>query len=127
MTETSEKVICAECGAEMVLRQTSKFRYNNGRPRKFYGCSRYPECKAVHGAHPDGKPLGIPANAETKRWRMEAHKLFDQLWKSGAHTKDEAYAELQARMKMTPEEAHIGRFTKEQCIELIRQFYDHGV
>ena len=27
----------------------------------FYGCSTYPNCKASHGAHKDGKPLGTPA------------------------------------------------------------------
>jgi ssDNA-binding Zn-finger/Zn-ribbon topoisomerase 1 len=111
----------------MVLRSTSKYRYGNGQKRFFWGCCAYPKCKGVHGAHPDGTPLGIPANLETKRWRQAAHELFDQLWKSGAHSREEAYEELQRRMKMTKEEAHIGRFTKEQCIELIRQLYDHGV
>lgn len=61
MTEISI-VSCGECQAPMLLRE-SRFG-------KFYGCTRFPECRGTHGAHPDGRPLGVPANAETKEARV---------------------------------------------------------
>jgi hypothetical protein len=67
---------CPECGERMVLRAS---RYG-----LFYGCERFPLCNAAHGAHRDtGKPLGVPADAETKRARIRAHDAFDTLWKTG--------------------------------------------
>ena len=72
-------VNCAECGVEMVLRTTKKYTYKDGSPRKFYGCSNWPECNGVHGAHLNGEPLGIPADKETKQWRIKAHERFDEI------------------------------------------------
>jgi ssDNA-binding Zn-finger/Zn-ribbon topoisomerase 1 len=70
----STVLVCPECGGDMILRKSPKF------PKPFYGCTHYPMCCATHGAHPDGSPLGIPANAETKRWRIAAHAALDPLW-----------------------------------------------
>lgn len=104
------KGACPDCGGDMVLRKSKRF------DRLFYGCERWPECQAAHGAHPDGEPLGIPANRETKDARIRAHDAFDRLWKNhGPMDRKQAYLWMQERMKMTPEEAHIGRFTKEEC------------
>lgn len=64
----------------MMLRTTQKFTARDGQPRKFYGCSRYPECKTTHGAHPDGSPLGFPADQETKGARTRLHKICDEIW-----------------------------------------------
>lgn len=72
-------VSCPECGSRMVLRRTQKFKWKNGEGRLFYGCSRWPKCDGIHGAHPDGRPLGIPADKETKAARMEAHTAFERL------------------------------------------------
>jgi hypothetical protein len=109
-------VTCPECGAKMVLRTTTKFRYPvSGKPRKFYGCSRYPYCKSVHGAHPDGSPLGIPANDETKKKRIEAHDaLAGYALRHGLST-SESYEWLQGQMGMTADECHIGRFDADTC------------
>lgn len=52
-------LVCPECGALMRLRK-SRFGL-------FYGCTRYPYCKASHGAHPDGAPLGVPVNKASPR------------------------------------------------------------
>lgn len=107
----NEELKCPECGARMVLRDS---RYG-----KFYGCSTFPKCRAAHGAHPDGRPLGIPANAETKQWRMRAHDAFDDLWKSGRMRRGEAYAWLRRQMGLSEEDCHIGRFDIEQCKSVI--------
>jgi hypothetical protein len=47
----------------------------------FYGCENFPTCRSTHGAHPDGKPLGVPADKATKEARIAAHAQFDRLWK----------------------------------------------
>ena len=112
---------CPECGADMVLRTTTKYTYQNGSPRKFYGCSRFPACTAAHGAHPDGKPLGVPANKETKEARIAAHAAFDAIWKARGLARKGGYKLLQQLMEMTPEQAHIGNFTKDQCELLIER------
>jgi ssDNA-binding Zn-finger/Zn-ribbon topoisomerase 1 len=87
----------------------------------FYGCNSYPNCKATHGAHPDGKPLGKPADKETKAWRIKAHLAFDKLFEGeqAVMNRDEAYQYLQTMMNLTEEKAHISKFDSEQCKELI--------
>jgi len=112
----SNQIICGECGAPMVLRQTKRFLHKNGQPRKFYGCSRWPECNGIHGAHPNGEPLGIPANKETKRWRIKAHNVFDEWWKSGSVHRKRAYQELN---KHFDREIHIGAADIPLCREII--------
>lgn len=110
----SRKLICPECGDLMELR--------NSKYGLFYGCVRYPECTGTHGAHNNsGEPLGIPANKETKEWRIRAHAAFDKVWKKYGYTRPESYRLLQTVMGMTAGEAHIGRFDKGQCQRLIRK------
>ena len=117
-------LICPECGAQMILRETNKYTYGDGSPRKFYGCTRFPECKAAHGAHPDGKPLGIPANKETKEWRIRAHAAFDDLWKSGKMKRGEAYVwlakEMSIHINCSYFQIHIGELGIEDCQKVIR-------
>lgn len=105
---------CGECGALMKLRSPSK-KYPT---RPFYGCSRFPECRGTHGAHADGRPLGIPANKETKLARIRVHKVFDLIWKNRYLTRPQAYAWMRRRLGFTSTEAHIGQFTAEECEEL---------
>lgn len=107
---------CPECGARMVLRETAKFRYpNSGSPRRFYGCSNYPECKATHGAHPDGRPLGVPGDAATKQARIRAHNAFFLYCEKHGLSRGEGYEWLQKSLGMAANECHIGRFDAETC------------
>lgn len=90
----------------------------------FYGCENYPECQASHGAYPDGRPMGIPGDKATKKARVIAHRIFDRLWKreegrEPRMTRTQAYAWMQRQLKLTSDEAHLGRFTSEQCQQLI--------
>lgn len=75
-----QEIICPDCGSEMVLRETKKYTYKNGVARKFFGCVRFPDCTATHGAHPDGKPLGVPADSDTKMARIELHDVCRKIW-----------------------------------------------
>lgn len=110
----------------MVLRTSSKFKYNDGSDRKFYGCSRWPACTGTHGAHPDGSPHGFPADKATKVWRMRAHEQFDQLWKTGRLTRKQSYRFLQQLMDLDEDAAHIAKFGRLECERLI-QLIECGV
>ena len=87
---------------------------------QYYRCVRWKDgCRGSHGAHPDGMPLGIPADTETKSWRMRAHQAFDQFWKHKKWTRPEGYQWMQRVMNLSEDDAHIGKFTSEQCEQLI--------
>lgn len=105
-----------DCGGELVLRRS---RYG-----LFYGCENYPDCPGSHGAHPDGRPLGIPATKETKDARIRAHAAFDRLWKrSERHNRKRArrryYGKLSRYLGIAVEDCHIGRFDSETCDRVI--------
>lgn len=115
---------CPECGGAMVLRKSSKY------PKPFYGCIHYPLCRATHGAHPDGRPLGKPADAETKRWRIAAHAALDPLWgrdEEGVHCQIQkrqrrviyAWLAEQLGIRNVGEECHIAMFDSAQCQRVI--------
>lgn len=114
----AHKLACPDCGAPMVLKPS---RY-----KPFYGCSRWRDtgCPGSVGAHPDGSPMGIPASSETKGWRITAHSWFDLLWSESGSTRApmkrrDAYAWMQKAMNLSADDAHIARFTAEQCQQLI--------
>lgn len=111
-------IFCPECGAKMTLRKTTKFSYKNKAPRLFYGCSRWPDCSGIHGAHPDGRPLGFPADKPTKEARIRAHEAFDVLWKTGKYKRGEAYKMLAKLMER--EVVHFGEFDLNECEMAIR-------
>ena len=104
---------CAECGSEMVLRKSLKYK------SPFYGCSRFPECRGTHGAHPDGRPLGVPANKETKEWRIKAHDAFDTLWKCGGINMNRKRAYKLLAEKLGVKIIHIGESDIETCKKII--------
>jgi ssDNA-binding Zn-finger/Zn-ribbon topoisomerase 1 len=115
---------CAICDAPMRLRESRAYPLPNGQPRLFWGCSRYPRCRGTHGAHPDGRPLGTPADEETKCARRAAHAALDQLWQHGPFTRRGAYAVVQRLMGMTKDQAHIGKFDRETCERLITRLHE---
>lgn len=115
---------CPECGGEMVLRKSHKY------PQPFYGCTQFPYCKATHGAHPDGAPLGIPGNKETKEWRIKAHAALDPKWGRNDSVFDKptqkyrrkvAYNWLAGRLgiKEVRRDCHIAMFDIEKCQKVI--------
>lgn len=104
------------CGGRLVLRP-SKYGL-------FYGCERFPRCKAAHGAHPDGRPLGIPADGVTKRARIRAHAAFDPLWmvdgvrgKEKRRARSRAYVWLARQLGI--EHVHMGELSIEDCDRVI--------
>ena len=79
-------------------------------------------CDAYVGVHKGtNQPLGTLANGRLRELRKQAHKEFDKLWRTGTFTRSQAYEWLAQTLKLPPNEAHIGRFDEEQCLELINK------
>lgn len=104
-------LLCAECGSPMVLRH-SRFG-------PFFGCTSFPDCRGTHGAHPDGRPLGIPADRQTKKMRIEAHEAFDGLWQDRGWSRGRGYHWLQKVLRLGRDDCHIGRFDVRMCKRVI--------
>ena len=95
-----------------------------GRWGPYYRCTGAPQCGGSHGAHPDGTPLGVPANATTKQARIAAHTVFDALWKGGGMSRSAAYRWMATGLGIEAQDCHIGRFNADQCNKLIRLVWD---
>lgn len=100
------------CGARMVLKES---RYG-----PFWSCSKWPDCTGKVGAHPDGSPLGTPADPRTAEARKAAHETFDEWWRSKGWNRGRAYAWLEANAQ----KPHIAEMTKEECEQLIELIED---
>lgn len=104
------------CKAPMVLRYSGKIK----KAPWFYGCSTFPKCRATHGCHQqDGRPLGRPADQETKGWRIKAHDAFDTLWQSGKFSRRGAYNWMKQTLNLSDEENHIGMMDTATCQRVI--------
>lgn len=107
-----KKITCAECGAPMTLRDSQYGR--------FYGCTRFPDCRGTHGAHQTtGQPLGTPANKQTKRARIRAHAAFDVIWQQGYMPHTAAYRWLRKQLGLQKAECHIGLFDIAKCERVV--------
>lgn len=102
MTETK---ICPEHNIEMICIPTCA---GNRYECPVLGCEMYAWKK------------GAPGDPKTMKMRIEAHKEFDMLWKTGLMTRAKAYRWLANRMSMRIESAHIKYFDAEQCDRLIK-------
>ena len=109
---------CPECGSRWVLRRTDRRPGEHG---LFYGCSAYPRCRVTHGAHADGEPLGVPADAETRRARVEAHAVFDKLWKGNGAPFDRRGAYRWIADAMNRDDVHISQLDARGCRRLGRR------
>jgi ssDNA-binding Zn-finger/Zn-ribbon topoisomerase 1 len=112
-----DKIICPNCGAKMILKNTQKFFYKNGEPRKFYGCSRFPLCTSTHGAHPDGRPLGIPVTQKIKTLRVKVHFMCNQVWGNWNDIDSRVKREMYNWMKENAPKTHIGEMNEEELLK----------
>lgn len=105
---------CPECGSEMRLMGSMwGVRYH---------CVRK-GCGGSHGSHPDGSPLGAPADAATRKARADAHADFDRIWRHGRMSRGQAYAWLSRQMGVD-EAVHIGGLDAEACRSVSRSVRD---
>ncbi len=87
----------------MVLKESSLFKTKSGVNKKFWGCTQWPRCKGTHGAHPDGTPLGHPADRKTKNGRIDLHARMSDIFASRK--------EMYAWLKENAPKEHIGDMT----------------
>lgn len=52
--------------------------------------------------------------------RIDAHRAFDAIWKSGAMKRVQAYKWMQRVMGLTWQQAHIALLGADECARLIR-------
>ena len=109
---------CPDCGADMPLVPNPK------KKGMYYQCVN--GC-CTHGAMPNGKPLGVPADKATRAARMKAHRVFDRLWSGPAATmtRRKAYRLMQKLMGLSDHKAHIAMFDAAQCRTLIQRLHEH--
>lgn len=113
LAKLAEELLCGDCGGPMFL----KF----GRYGPFYGCGRYPDCKGVHTADAvTHAPLGVPANAEMRKARVEAHAAFDAFWKRKGWKRGKGYAWLQEQLNLPGAKCHIGQFDLDTCVAVVK-------
>lgn len=96
---------CPECGTPM--------RLMGGMWGIRYYCTAG-GCRGSHGAHPDGTPVGTPANSGTRKARAAAHSDFDRVWRHGIMSRGQAYAWLAGALG-APGPVHIGEMDAEGC------------
>ena len=121
---------CPYCGSQVILKDAS-FIYNTSKSKEYgkvWVCNNYPKCDAYVGCHKGtDKPKGRLANPRLRCLKMEAHKQFDPLWKSGLMSRKEAYMWLSNHLNISIEDCHIGMFDVKECqktIHICRKFSD---
>lgn len=115
-----QRVVCPHCGEQAQLVDGSVIYpfLPNLHGRYFYLCA---PCNAWVGCQPGTtKPLGVPADSETRQARIEAHDVFDPIWKTGCLTRVDAYAWLADELRIEREQCHISRFGTELCRQTVR-------
>ena len=87
-----------------------------------YVCKNYPACDSYVRVQPGTKvPMGTMANGELRRLRTEAHWNFDQLYKRGYMTKEDAYRWLATILCVPLNQAHIGMLGEYYCKKVIEE------
>jgi len=77
-------------------------------------------CKAWVGVHKGtNKALGRLANSTLREYKKEAHKYFDNIWKSGRMSRNDSYKWLSNKLGIKPEFTHIGMFSEKTCQRVI--------
>ncbi len=111
-----ERVLrCPECGAAMTLQKSDLYTYRSGKPRKYYRCVRYPECKASHSAHPDGSPQGVPVPEMIRRFRKYVHVIATSIWDYDDEKERAAMYEWLAK---NTKSGHIGKMLEPELVDL---------
>ena len=114
------KVLCDYCKREAILVPDTEIYNGNSYGGMVYLCKL---CDAYVGCHKEGsskgKPYGRLANSELREYKVNAHKAFDVLWKSGEVKRGDAYAWLASEMGLEKDLCHIGMFGVTQCKQVI--------
>lgn len=113
-------VKCPYCGAAAVLRDAAYVHGDRAVAQHLYVCAKYPACNSYVGVHEGTMlPKGTLANGDLRNKRIQAHRIFDRIWKSGIMKKKDAYRWMQYKFGMNSGQAHIGMFSEYMCDELM--------
>ena len=122
MQYVKENDICRYCGGIIKLVPAGEIYGGStqrlGMEGEFvYQCQN---CNARVGCHKGTtRALGNVANEVLRLKRMEAHRRFDVLWKSGQMSRTGAYRWLARELHLPDGRAHIGGFEMDQCQKVI--------
>lgn len=120
MKQKKQELRCSYCGSPAVLRPASEIYHDSNRKGYVYACSHYPVCDAYVSVFPGSKiPMGTLADGALRKKRILAHRAFDQLWKSGIFSRDQAYQWIADRLGLTRKQAHIALFSDYLCEQVI--------
>ncbi len=122
MRHLKENDICRYCGGVIKLIPASAVYGESTQRLGMEGESVYQcqNCNARVGCHKGTtRALGNVANEVLRLKRMEAHRVFDVLWKSGRMTRTGAYRWLAGELHLPEGRAHIGGFEMGQCQRVI--------
>ena len=114
---------CPYCGGRAILRRTNYLFGDKTIGNEYvYVCQNYPNCDSyVTTVTNTMLPKGTLANKALRLKRIETHKIFDKVWKTGIMTKANAYCWIQDKFSLTKEQAHIGMFSERMCDELVKE------
>ena len=113
---------CQYCGGTVVLRSADGIYHENPNHTMLYVCSNYPRCDAYVRTHPGTNiPVGTLANRELRTLRNKAHHYFDQIYRSGMMSKQDAYLWLANLLQVPLSKAHIGFLGEYYCNEVIME------
>lgn len=102
--------ICNLCGGEVVFTKSKFFKSGY-----MYMCLN---CKAKVGTFEKDNEiaLGTLADSETRKKRMEVHRLFDRFWK-GSTGRANRYKKLAEEMGINEEECHFAYMQMDQLLQ----------
>lgn len=90
---------CNICGGKVAYQKNSKMKSG--------WCYRCESCGAMVGTYPKRPTvaLGTLADTETRKKRIEVHKLLDRFWR-GSATRDKLYEKLATELGIEKENCH---------------------
>lgn len=110
-------LVCPYCKLPSVLVDSAVVYGEGANYGWMYYCG---PCKAYAGCHKGTKKaLGRLANEELRKWKIEAHKYFDMLWRLGFMKRSTAYKRLSKWLDIPKEYTHIGMFSVKTCKEVV--------
>lgn len=117
---------CPYCGSTVVYKSGKEMFKSCPEGVNYYVCTNYPECDTFIKTMPNSnKPIGTLANKELRMLRRDAHSYFNQLYLSGAMSKEEAYLWLANTLGCPKREAHIGQLREYSCKLIIKESQEH--
>ena len=112
--------ICPYCKSETEVTTETEIYNREYEGRDLIKCKNYPSCNSYVGCDASGVPLGRLADRILRRYRKQAHNVFDRLWKEKLIDRDTAYEELADHLELPDQYTHIGMFSKETCVKVIQ-------